>query len=387
MKSGRTGADDSGREHPPSDRIQRPGLSFFLVRRLVSTVHSNIRAAARLYPGPVYDNWFARVDERPTWWDFLFSSAVRLYFLYLAHIGRSGVENPAKTFAYEKRRMKNLYQAFRVTAREAPGALVDQQETPIRLLYVAHPKDFGVLPHSLESSRRHTQNPITEVVVVSPSPRGAERALRGSGGGVSLTFLDERDAVSDSARRMLRQTFGTRYGWALQQFLKIYGVLDRPDLSTLVVDSDTLFFRDKTWIDGSKQLLYFRGFNNPKYYEFLSAWNAFRADGAKSFVTHFQLMQPDVMALSLEYFFSTLDRDEIVAAVCESALRLHSTDFCVDYEPYGQFLSRFFPERFLFDKYSNIGLSRSALDFDSLAKHPGDFPFASANVHDYLDNV
>lgn len=157
------------------------------------------------------------------------------------------------------------------------------------------------------------------------------------------------------------------------------------DVATIVVDSDTLFSRDRTWIEKSTQLLYFRGFNNPTYVDFLVKWNGLRADRSKSFVTHNQVMQPDLLRQALDFFFGTQEVDEIVRTVCDSSDTLGSTYFSLDYETYGQFVHRKHPDRYLVDKYSSIGLERSSVELVSSRNTDEDFPYSSASFHHYLD--
>jgi hypothetical protein len=355
------------------------------VRESISKVHGIARRSARLYPRPLYDYEFAKLDKRPNFWDLVFSSAVTLYFLFLDSATGSSTVNPFKRFAAERERMTNLYQAFRVAPRASPSSSELASGTPLRVLYAAHPKDFDVLPHSLASVARRTRNKIDEVVIITPDPDGAEQALENVARGLNCKFIHEDDLVSAGARSMLKRTFGPRYGWALQQFLKVFGVLQNDELPTLIVDSDTVFFRDRTWVDGTTQLLYFRGFNDSSYYDFLFEWNGFRADRSKSFVTHYQLMQPEVLRMALLYFFQTVSQDRIVQIVCQSADSLGSLSFCVEYEPYGQFIYRFMPERYALDKYSNIGLERSRADFGKMHEEAWIFPYSSASFHHYLD--
>lgn len=354
-------------------------------RDTISKIHGSVRRSARLYPRPLYKYELAKVDERPNLWDFVYSSFVTLYFLCLDSLQGSSVAKPLKRFATERERMRNLYKAFRVLPRASPTSSVVPSRTPIRVLYASHPKDFDILPHSLASVLKHSRNPIDEVVVITPEPEAAESALLNVSSGLNCRFIHEEEIVSKQARLMLKDTFGPRYGWALQQFLKVFGVLQNEDLPTLVVDSDTVLFRERTWVHETTQLLYFRGFNDSSYYEFLFEWNGFRADTSKSFVTHYQLFQPEVLQMALSYFFHTVDQDQIVQIVCQSATNLGSLSFCVEYEPYGQFIYRFMPQRYVIDKYSNVGLERSQVDFRQLLEQAWKFPYSSASFHHYLD--
>lgn len=354
------------------------------LRECISKVHRRVRRSARLYPRPLYDYEFAKLDERPNFWDLVFSSAVTLYFFCLDSFSGYSTMNPFKRFAAERERMANLYRAFRVAPKASPTSSELASRTPLRVLYAAHPKDFDILPHSVASVVSRTTNKIDEIVIITPDPGGAEQALEYVSDGLNCKFIHENDLISAQARSMLKRTFGVRYGWALQQFLKVFGVLQNEELPTLVVDADTVFFRETTWVDGPTQLLYFRGFNDPSYYDFLRQWNGFRADRSKSFVTHYQLMQPEVLQMALSYFFHTLGQDEIVQIVCQSAANLGSLSFCVEYEPYGQFIYRFMPGRFALDKYSNIGLKRSQV-VALMQKDVGAFPYSSASFHHYLD--
>ena len=69
----------------------------------------------------------------------------------------------------------------------------------------------------------------------------------------------------------LKLRFQSRYGWTLQQFLKISFVLESSLDAILIVDADTVLLEERSWIsDSGRQILTPSDEFNISYYDFLS---------------------------------------------------------------------------------------------------------------------
>ena len=253
-------------------------------------------------------------------------------------------------------RLHRRYLAFTVPPLGQP--VEDEKLPAIRLLWVAHPKDFPVLTHSLESALAHTRNPVATITVVSPEPTQAEGALRHIiPSRISADFRHDNDFVPVEVRSQLDQALPSHGSWATQQLIKVLATMEQQSSATLVIDADTVLLQSKTWLSsGGIQLLYFRGFHNDRYANFLRHWGFNEIDTMRSFVTHHMLFQPDILRQAMMLTFGSLNIERIVEKVIGSVEALGYPEFCLEYEPYGQLISRKHRDLVSLDKYSNIGL-------------------------------
>ena len=301
---------------------------------------------------------YARLDKSPHIREYIFlRTLIRLKTTF--GFGKSKKTNTlSKPVSPGELRLHRRYLAFSVPPLGEPE---EKQSLPaIRLVWVAHPKDFPVLTHSLESALHHTRNPVTNITVVSPEPAQARETLNPIiPAGIVVDFRHDNDYVPQEIRSRLNQALPSHGSWATQQLIKVFASLEYSSQATLVIDADTILLKDKTWLysDGS-QLLYFRGFYNERYANFLRHWGFDDIDILRSFVTHHMLFQPGILQEVTTSVFGSLELERIVDIVTSSTKALGYPEFCLEYEPYGQFMSGRHRDRVKLDKYSNLGLPR-----------------------------
>ena len=301
---------------------------------------------------------YSRLDRSPHFLEYIFlRRRIRLKAVF--GFGGSDTTNASpKPVSPGEIRLYRRYLAFSVPPLGVPE---EKEALPaIRLLWVAHPKDFPVLTHSLESALHHTRNPVTSIAVVSPEPAQARETLNPIiPAGIVVDFPHDNDYVPQEIRSRLNQALPSHGSWATQQLIKVFASLEYSSQPTLVIDADTILLHDKIWLysDGS-QLLYFRGFYNERYANFLRYWGFNDIDILRSFVTHHMLFQPGILQEVTTSVFGSLELGRIVDIVTSSAKALGYPEFCLEYEPYGQFMSGRYRDRVKFDKYSNLGLPR-----------------------------
>ena len=301
---------------------------------------------------------YSRIDKSPSPPEFrALTSLIRLKTKLGARKSSALLES-FSTPSPGELRLKRRYLAFTVPSLEEPRE--DVKLPSIRLLWVAHPQDFRVLTHSLQSALIHNRNPIESITVISPDPEMAEKTLHDLlPSDIEANFLHDNDYVPPKIRTRLDRTLPTHGSWATQQLIKVFGAMEHPFSSTLVIDADTVLLRDKTWLHcNGTQLLYFRSFNNQRYIKFLEHWGFKEVDMLRSFVTHHMLFQPQLLRQVISSTFGSLSLEQIVATVINSVDTLGYPEFCLEYEPYGQFLATRHSDLVAFDKYSNLGLGR-----------------------------
>ena len=321
-------------------------MNAFLFRLLVA-----------LFPlqwGPRY----TRLDRTPSSWELrVVSRLSRIQHSLRGKNTRTDRPNFEESASF--RRLQQRFQAFSVPSLTISHN--DLNDLPaIRLLWVAHPKDFDVLPHSVLGALRHVKNPIAAIDVVSPSPDKADNLLTPLlPPEIRATYLSDADIVPGPLREALSQALVTHGGWATQQVIKILMAMRQASESTLVIDSDTVLLQDKIWLTSSgRQLLYFRGYTNTRYHRFLRSWGLEEIDTMKSFVTHHMLFQPKILKPAIKKVFGSTNPTAIVDTIISSAKQLGFPEFSLDYELYGNVLWSDHPSSYRLDKYSNTGMAR-----------------------------
>ena len=308
---------------------------------------------------------YSRLDKSPAQWEFaLINGLIRLKHALKKQ--RKGDQHQVYKNSASARRLHQRFAAFSVPPRD-PEKITDSELPAIRLLWVSHPKDFDVLPLSVLGALRHVKNPIAAIDVVSPSPQEAEKALAEQiPATMSVSYVHDSDVVSEDLREELTKELSSHGSWATQQLIKVLMALRHSPQPTLVIDSDTVLLRDKVWLDSDgRQLLYFRGYTNPRYQHYLRSWGMSDTDDVRSFVTHHMLFQPEILRTAMVETFASTEAPALVEAIISSAQQLGFPEFSLDYELYGNVLWSQRPRNYFLDKYSNIGLARPR-DFASL---------------------
>lgn len=237
---------------------------------------------------------------------------------------------------------------------------------------MAHPKDFQVLHHSIHGVLQHLQNPVSEIVIISPSAKATSNHLASRvDTDLPIRFLNDDDFMSQKNWKLLQTSLGGHAGWAASQLIKVDFIISGDSTPTLMVDSDTVLLTDKQWLfSDSSQLLYFRWYENTRYEQFLRYWGFEEMDSLRSFITHHTLFQPKLLERLMDDAFGAHDLDSLVRQVVKGADALGIREFCIDDEPHGQLLFKHYRDKVVLDKYSNVNMSlpRNDHEFEKLLR-------------------
>lgn len=225
---------------------------------------------------------------------------------------------------------------------------------PIGALVVAAPKDFSTLSLVLEGLIMNSRNPITEIALVVPDSAIHEaRAAVGSKVKAPVIVTAENDLVSEECRKLLHSTFSHRYGWILQQFLIIAGVVTSSERGIIVVDADTVLTRPRTFLDENyRQILPVSLEHHFPYFQFLGQLKSTYPCSWNSHVTHHMLQQPTVWREILNDVCGG-SLQALVDSACAFASPVENSPLCVDYELYAQGLMKLHPRLAIEVKWSN----------------------------------
>ena len=319
---------------------------------------------------PIYwGQLYSRVDKYPSRIELQIAIALSRFFAAAKYVAQKrSVPRPISNLG-ESAYLKRRFNAFTVA-----DSRVERKEglPAIEALFAIHPKDFAVASFSIEAAIRHSTNPIDKITIVSPDRKLAEEHFAlAVWDNVPVEFMDDAAVLAPLALEELRLNFAGRSGWVTQQLIKVLYVANHATLPTLIMDSDTVMLRDKTWLsfDGHP-LTYFRHFVNANYLRFLEEFGVSKIDHSKSFVTHHLIMRPEILRRALIEAFDSTDVRDISRNIHEASKKLGSFEFAIDYGLYGQYFFGHHQAELLLDKYSNIELSRD--EYESTLKQVTD---------------
>jgi len=259
----------------------------------------------------------------------------------------------------------------------------------IELLFVTSDKDFPTLPAAILGAIASTENQIKKisVVTITSAVDACRRLLKERLPQLEVEVIDEAQVIDPRVFAQLREAFGGRYGWILQQLLTIAMAQKSKAAGVLAVDADTILLLPRNWLDknGRQPLLVSSEFE-PSYYDFLHSIGIGELKPDQTFVCHHMLFQPSILnRLALEISGTSGDRfiNWLAAKAVDEHQATGRTMFCLEFELYGQYIKSFAASRVQMIKFSNrpiydgrrLDAARSAQKFKG--------KYASVSMHSY----
>lgn len=263
---------------------------------------------------------------------------------------------------------------------------IDRDGSPIEILFVVARKDAKLLASSikgaLESTRCHK---IISVTIICPREdvefiQGITDLFKGS-----ILVVAEDDIIPQVYLSRLKDTFGPRSGWVLQQLLKIYYAKNSKSPGILVVDADTVLLRNRVWLDSnSTQILMPTWEHHAPYYDFLRFNSYELGDLSFSYVSHHMLIQPRILQEMLVSY--ELDNLDIALDKLSKFSLSGNSPFSVDYEMYAQYLISVHPTLVRYEKWANFSVNNlSEKELDTLLE-VWKKRYNSISAHSYNQN-
>jgi hypothetical protein len=256
----------------------------------------------------------------------------------------------------------------------------------IELLTVVSGKDIKTLRLSLLSAAANSFNSIERVTVICPKKDlSVVQEATNDIERLRIEITDEDTLISYEVRDALRQKFGQRYGWVLQQLLTVQHVLKSTSAGVLTINSDTILTRKQLWINEfGKQILMRSHEWHAPYYILLKKMGLTIEGSGKSHITHHMLMQPKLFRAIIKKL-GIRDLSDLAHFVIENADPNEVSPICVEFELYAFGLINFFEDSFIYRKFSNLGLSRNEnklmISPEHYAKQFADYN--SVSLHSY----
>lgn len=257
----------------------------------------------------------------------------------------------------------------------------------VGVLFVTAGKDLEMLqwsiPFAVRSLRTLSSTVKISVVVPSMDLKYCQELLANL---PDVEIVSEDSYIKKEVVDALRLRFQDRFGWVLQQFLKVAFVLESNLDAILIVDADTVLLDERNWIlDNGKQILTPSDEFNLSYYEFLSSIGIGKINPKYTFVSHHMLMQPNYLRLAFKQSGKSFP-DEILESVLNHDFQNSSSPFSLEYEVYGQFLFNHHPDKVELLKWANLGIPRQTNLADQIERevHKNTGRYSSLSFHTYL---
>jgi hypothetical protein len=246
----------------------------------------------------------------------------------------------------------------------------------IDVLIPCHPKDVGNLQIVIDSIFANVLNPIKVIRIIT-----TQEGITTIHPNFPKTVVElENDYIPKRVFDFIRaEVPNSRQGWILQQVVKIMGSIRSEAVATLVIDSDTVLLRPKSWLDskGNQSLSFAYEYHVPykNHQESLFGYQSLQL----SFVTHHQLFKK-------EHLLALFGRNE--EFLLQWVMRGdYSRDSAIsEYDTYGEWVYLNRKQGVVLTKWNNA-ISRIKLnEFSSYEEVKSQFPtFNSVSAHSYLD--
>jgi hypothetical protein len=198
-----------------------------------------------------------------------------------------------------------------------------------------------------------------KVKVIVPSKEIKQCATIFGEHNYSIQIVDEEHLLDARIRETIKNFNPNRYGWCLQQFLKLQASLLSNADFCLILDSDTILLHPRKWVNlqGATLLMPSEEFHQP-YFDFLTTLGIAETETATSFVSHHLILDPLTLKSLLDKYLGSDSLAELSDRINQISDREVSSPFCVDYELYAQSTAQTLSGQVFFEKWSNLGISR-----------------------------
>jgi uncharacterized protein Usg len=246
---------------------------------------------------------------------------------------------------------------------------IEKSNPSIDLVWIAERKDFETLILSIRSAIRHSLNPINSIKVIVPETQITEcqELINMQYYKFEVKIISEFKVIPPVLIDKIKCKFPEKFGWILQQFLKLESVQNSKSAGVLIIDADTILLEDRLWLDQNlNQILMTAPWQHEPYFSFLRKLGLFTGKSRYSFVTHHMLMQPKVLQeVITNKGFNNMR--SFIEFLLEEVNDSNIKGFCVDYELYGNYFYAKFPDKTRLIRFCNLS-KKSDLDSLSLKK-------------------
>ena len=284
--------------------------------------------------------------------------------------------------------LRDFSRQFRAISLPTTQIQNSVQKPKIEILCVAAGKDLNLLPLVLTQAVETSANEVTKITVITRSIdfTTCKEVLEKIDFQTTLEVLDEDKQISSNLRSQIKENFGTRYGWVLQQFLAVDYIVKSNSAGVLLVNADTILLREMIWMNEKKeQVLMASTEFHPPYYQLLAKLIGIPKHPFHTYITHHMLFQPSVFREIFEYWKIGTIRD-LAYWIFKNSDKDNQSPLCIEFELYAQGISIIHPEMVELKKFANTTWKRNEESLNEVRKiiKTGESPkWNSISLHNY----
>lgn len=254
-------------------------------------------------------------------------------------------------------RVKYYYRFIRANRISDPYFEENTKLPGINAAITLAEKDLENIERCISSLISFSINEICKITLIVPDEiylLVKEKQFQGLS--VIIEVVKENDLIPDEIRQLVAIKFSKRYGWILQQLIKLTHCYKVETRNILILDSDTILTSDIKWIDadGNQVLFVSPEFNEP-YYEHFFELTGEIPNRKLSFVAHQMVIQTEL----LRFFIKSIGFNNINDFI-KRALELASSNeescMSIDYEFYGQMMMKNHRSHVKLSRFCNISM-------------------------------
>ena len=283
----------------------------------------------------------------------------RFVFRFLVQLARVLYAIKGRKLVFDAKRFERA--AWISSFREnKPGSF----EKSLELVVVSASKDFDILPSSVDYAiKALSAYQLHGIRIIVPERDMESCRTLFSSKNLDVEVVNESDLVSPDQFRKLTEVFKKRNTWVLQQLLKVSAVQNSKADAVLILDSDTVLLRPRPWFSSSGSQILMPSFEfNSSYYEFLNTLGMSEKVPEHTFISHHMIMQP----LFLNHFLEMVGLasvDQQIDYICEKSDPDVQSPICIEYELYGQSLTKSETNNYFLERWANLSVPRKNSKF------------------------
>ena len=261
-----------------------------------------------------------------------------------------------------------------------------EEEKNIEIVFLVTKKDNKIFEFSLSYADKLAQNFEQPIITVITPSSNIDNLYNLKPKVVSqLRVLDEEIFLTEELKEKILKKFPKRYGWVLQQLIKIDFVRKSQAKGVMVIDADTFLLRNRKWLYKNEiQLITPTYEYHAPYYKILNKMLKTSVSPKFTFVSHHMIFQPKYM----REIFSQLNWNYLID-ICETVFPLvedYMSPFSLDYELYAQYMFSHHADKVILGKWANATGKSEQLQIDRtlIESQKLSLKFFSISFHDYL---
>jgi hypothetical protein len=284
--------------------------------------------------------------------------------------------------------LRNLIRQFRAISLPTTQIQNSVDNPKIEILCVAAGKDLNLLPLVLTQAVETSANEVTKITIITRSIDIArcKEVLEKIDFQTACEVLDEDLQFSSTLRMEIKENFGARYGWVLQQFLAVDYILKSNSPGVLLVNADTILLREMLWMNKKKeQVLMASTEFHPPYYQLLAKLIGIPKRSFHTHITHHMLFQPSVFREIFDCWKIGTIHD-LAYWIFKNSEKNNQSPLCIEFELYAQGMTIIHPELVKLRKFANTTWKRNQESLNEVHKiiQIGASPkWNSISLHDY----